>query len=96
MLPTQIDSPKENFFFPILLLAVSAILSGCNSSNDGTKTDGTGTVAGNSAGRTDGNTVGNSLTVASWGGQYEFSQQKAYHEPWTTKTGRSRLEWVPM
>ena len=28
-----------------------------------------------------------SLTIVSWGGAYTESQQKAYHEPWTKKTG---------
>lgn len=28
-----------------------------------------------------------SLTVVSWGGAYSNSQLKAYHEPWTAKTG---------
>lgn len=28
------------------------------------------------------------LNVVSWGGAYTMSQQKAYHEPWTAKTGQ--------
>lgn len=28
-----------------------------------------------------------SLTIVSWGGAYTYSQQKAYHEPYTAKTG---------
>ena len=27
------------------------------------------------------------LTIVSWGGAYSASQQKAYHDPWTAKTG---------
>ncbi len=29
-----------------------------------------------------------SLNVVSWGGAYTASQTKAYHEPWTEKTGQ--------
>ncbi len=28
-----------------------------------------------------------SLTIVSWGGAYSASQQKAYHDPWTAKSG---------
>jgi len=27
------------------------------------------------------------LSIVSWGGAYTESQTKAYHEPWTKKTG---------
>ncbi len=32
-----------------------------------------------------------SLTVVSWGGSYSKSQMRAYHEPWTAKTGTKIL-----
>jgi len=33
----------------------------------------------------------NTFTVVSWGGAYTKSQQRAYHEPWTAKTGTKFL-----
>ena len=34
------------------------------------------------------------LTVVSWGGSYTKSQTRAYHEPWTEKTGTKFLHIV--
>lgn len=31
--------------------------------------------------------LADSLTIVSWGGAYTASQQSAYHDPWTKKTG---------